>query len=184
MHADSQKNFKNVSCLKPAAFFDRDGVLNLDHGFVHKPKDFEWVHGAQETVAILNKAGFLVFVVTNQSGIARGLFSEKDVNLLHNWMNQRLFYFGARIDDFFYCPHHPETPEGPYSVECECRKPKPGLILQALEKWPVEKKNSFLIGDSKRDLEAARRAGIKGYLFDGECIKDAVSKIIFNRITK
>jgi D-glycero-D-manno-heptose 1,7-bisphosphate phosphatase len=169
------------SQLRPAAFFDRDGVLNVDTGFVSRPEEYVWTPGAIAAVAALNAAGYLVFVVSNQSGVARGRFTCADVDRLHTWMNGELARAGARIDGFYYCPHHPTEGAGPYTGDCDCRKPKPGLILRALAEWPVDIGRSFLIGNSDRDLEAARRAGVRGIRFGGGDLREAVAKAMAGR---
>lgn len=160
---------------RPAAFLDRDGVLNVDAGYVHLPKDFVWIQGAREAIRTLNAAGHFVFVVSNQSGVARGMFSLDDVERLHVWINSELALLGARVDAFYFCPHHPTEGRGPFARECDCRKPKPGMILRACAEWPVDIARSFLIGNSERDLEAARRAGIRGIGFDGGNLRAVVT---------
>lgn len=148
--------------LRPAIFFDRDGVLNEDTGFPHKPEHIRWVEGAKEAVAFARAKGYLIFIVTNQSGIARGLYSEADVEALHAWMNKEL----GGVDAFAYCPHHPTEGVGAYKTECACRKPKPGMITHFLEIYAVDKDKSLLIGDRESDVEAAKAAGIKGFLYE------------------
>lgn len=150
---------------KPAAFLDRDGVLNVDKGYVHTPDEFTWVQGAREAVKLLNDKGYLLIVVTNQAGVARGYYKEEHVNALHAWMNAELNKIGAHIDAFYFCPHHPTEGLGSYRVECSCRKPKPGLIERALAEWPVDLQHSFLVGDRESDIACASAAGVKGYLF-------------------
>lgn len=152
---------------KRAVFFDRDGVLNEDTGYVHRWEELQWVPGARELVGRLTREGWLLFVVTNQSGVARGYYSEQDVRQLHEAMNQEFARYGGRITEFSYCPHLPGAPVKAYDVNCSCRKPKPGMILQLLEKYSINKQKALLIGDSPRDVEAAERAGIRGYLFTG-----------------
>jgi D-glycero-D-manno-heptose 1,7-bisphosphate phosphatase len=147
---------------RPAAFLDRDGVLNRDVGYVWRTQDFEWLPGARGAIKNLNDAGFLVIVVTNQAGIARGLYSEDDVGRLHRWINSELEREGAHIDAFYYCPHHPVDGVGTYRMTCECRKPAAGLLLQAMKDWPIDAGKSFMIGDKEVDLQAAHAAGIKG----------------------
>lgn len=164
--------------LRPAAFLDRDGVLNVDSGYVHRAGDFVWMPGAKEAVKFLNDSGYLVFVVTNQSGVARGYYTEKQVNDLHRWMNAELSRRGARIDAFYYCPHHPREGTGIYKKICTCRKPAPGLLLKASREWPADKRKSFLIGDKESDLQAAAGAGIKGYLFSGGNLLAFVKNIL------
>ena len=152
---------------RPAAFLDRDGVINLDHGYVHSPDRFVWVEGAMAAIRWLNEQGYLVFVVTNQSGIARGYYDEAAVHALHGWMAAQLASAGAHIDAFYFCPHHPDAVHDALRLSCDCRKPKPGMLLRAFAEWPVERPGSFLIGDRSTDIEAAAAAGIPGHLFDG-----------------
>ena len=166
-----------LSTARPAIFFDRDGVLNVDVNYLYKTEDFQWIAGAKEAIKYYNDQGYLVFVVTNQSGVARGYYSEADVHNLHKWMQQELAAAGARIDAFYHCPHHVQGSVVEYSLDCGCRKPAPGLLLQAMEEWPVNKDQSLLIGDKPSDIEAAQAAGIKGYLFAGGNLLEFVTKI-------
>lgn len=159
-----------------AIFFDRDGVLNEDDGYVHDMAHLRWVEGAKEAVAALTQAGWLLFVVTNQSGVARGYYSEDDVKKLHEEMNQEFQRQGGHITEFFYCPHLPGAPVKAYDCICHCRKPEPGMILQALEKYHIAKENAFLFGDGKRDVEAAKRAGIQGFLYTGGNLKQFIQE--------
>jgi D-glycero-D-manno-heptose 1,7-bisphosphate phosphatase len=152
---------------RPALFLDRDGVLNVDRNYVFRPEDFEWIEGAVETVAAFNARGWHVFVVTNQSGIARGFYTEEQMQALHAWLNAELAAQGARIDRIYHCPYHEEGTIERYRRDSYDRKPKPGMILQAMTDFPVIKERSFLIGDKPADLEAARAAGIRGFLFAG-----------------
>lgn len=160
--------------MRPAVFFDRDGVLNSDKGYLYRAEDFEWMPGAAEAVRYLNGRGYLVFVVTNQSGVARGYYSEEDVVRLHGWMNAELAKFGAHIDAFYYCPHLPDGSVEAYRCACECRKPLPGLILQAFGEWNVDKDRSFLVGDRLSDVQAAEAAGISGFTFPGGNLYDFI----------
>ncbi len=150
---------------RPAAFLDRDGVLNVDKGYLFRSEEFEWMPGAIAAIKHLNDGGYLVFVVTNQSGVARGYYGEEDVIRLHDWMNGELARHGARIDKFYYCPHYTEGPASEYIQTCQCRKPLPGLILAAFAEWDIDREKSFLIGDKNSDLAAAAAAGIPGYKF-------------------
>lgn len=152
---------------RPAVFFDRDGVLNVDKDFVYKIADLEWIEGAIDAVHWCNTHGYFVFVVTNQSGIARGYYSETDMRAFHQHMQDCLAAHGAHIDAFAHCPHHPQGTVPKYTQDCKCRKPKPGLISQILDQWPVDSAHSLLIGDKARDLEAAQSAGIRAALFTG-----------------
>lgn len=152
---------------RPAVFLDRDGVLNVDHGYIHSPEQIEWIPGAPAAVKLLNDAGYYVFVVTNQSGVARGLYGENDVVKLHRWMARELAVHGASVDDWRYCPFHPEGQVEAYRTSHPWRKPSPGMIVDLLKCWPVERERSFLIGDQTSDIEAAGAASLPGYLFKG-----------------
>lgn len=145
---------------KPAAFLDRDGTLNEDAGYVHRPEEFRWLPGAQETIKLLNNAGYLVFVVTNQAGVGRGYYTEADVERLHAWMNGQLRSQGAHVDAFYFCPHHPESGIGDYRQTCTCRKPEPGLFSKAASDWGIDLARSVGLGDKESDAEASRRAGV------------------------
>lgn len=152
---------------KQAVFFDRDGVLNHDLGYLYKAEDFQWTDGARETIKMLNDMGRLVFVVTNQSGIARGYYAEAELHALHDWMRLDLAKIGAHIDDWQYCPHHPAAAKPELRAVCGCRKPEPGMILALLRKWKLRAENCLLIGDKQSDLEAAEKTGMPGELFKG-----------------
>lgn len=152
---------------RPAAFLDRDGVLNVDRGYVHRVEDFEWIEGAPQAVKWLNDRGYLVFVVSNQAGIARGYYEEADALRLFDWMQADLRKVGAHIDAFYFCPHHPFEGRDPYRMNCACRKPKPGLLLRAMGEWEVDVERSFFIDDRAENLQAATMLGIRSYHFQG-----------------
>lgn len=154
--------------LRPALFLDRDGVLNEDQGYVHRWEDFRWIEGAREAIAAFNRAGWLVIVVTNQSGVGRGYYTEAAMHALHARMNAELAVAGGRIDALYYCPQHPEASVEAYRhPDPPDRKPNPGMILRALAEWPIDRERSVLVGDKPSDLEAAARAGVRGLLFRG-----------------
>lgn len=162
-----------VILRKPAVFFDRDGVLNEDDGYVYQPKDFKWIPGAVDTIKRIKDEGYAIFVITNQSGIARGFYTEEDVIHLHNWINYELLQkYAVQIDSFYYCPHHPTVGLAPYKTNCECRKPKPGLIQRALSEFNIDTERSYFVGDKDTDMQAATAVGIKGYKFNSENLLD------------
>ena len=159
--------------LNKAVFFDRDGVLNEEIGYLFEVEKFKWTLGAIDSLC--NEKNFLVIVVTNQSGVARNFYAEDDVKKIHDFMQNDLKNFGAHIDAFYYCPHHPEGVVEKYKKVCNCRKPKPGMILQAAKDFDIDLKQSILFGDSQRDIDAAKNAGLKaGIFFSGGNLFDLV----------
>jgi D-glycero-D-manno-heptose 1,7-bisphosphate phosphatase len=162
---------------KPAVFFDRDGVINKEKNYLYKVSDFEWIADAKEAIKHFNDKGYYVFVVTNQSGIARGYYSEKDMNILHNYINNELNKVGAKIDEFFHSPYHPDIINEKHLTLSHLRKPNTGMLDLAFKKWNIEKNKSLLIGDQNIDIECAVRFGIKGHLFIGGSLLKFVKKI-------
>lgn len=152
---------------RPALFLDRDGVINADTGYPWRAADIIWTEGVFEALALARQRGFQIFVVTNQSGVARGLYREEDVRALHAWMGARLAAAGAAVDDWRYCPYHPDASVKAYRTAHPWRKPSPGMILDLLQQWPTDRSNSLLIGDQETDMAAARAAGIRAHLFKG-----------------
>jgi D-glycero-D-manno-heptose 1,7-bisphosphate phosphatase len=143
-----------------ALFLDRDGTLNVEKNYVYKIRDFEFIEGIIEIIRTYQKNGFLIFIITNQAGIARGYYSENDFRILTDWMIRELKTFGIEIAKVYHCPHHPDI-----TGECDCRKPKPGLILKAINEFNINPSESVLIGDKKSDILAGENAGIGKNLF-------------------
>ena len=146
---------------KPAVFLDRDGVINQDNGYVSEVDDFKFIEGVIEACVELQKKGYLLVVITNQSGIARGYFTEKQFNTLTEWMDWSMADRGVDLDGIYYCPHHSEEGQGEFKVDCECRKPKPGMLLNAIEDLNIDIANSILVGDKVSDLQAGIAVGVK-----------------------
>ena len=164
---------------RPAVFFDRDGTINADEkGYMHRPEELVFLPGAIAAVKRINALGYYAFLITNQSGVARGYFSEAELKTLLDWMRSELAKDGAVIDDVRYCPHHPSgTVEG-YLEDHPWRKPKPGMILDLMQHWPVVTEGSFVIGDRDSDIAAAQAAGLPGFLFEGGDLDAFVADIL------
>lgn len=139
-----------------AIFLDRDGVINKEVNYLSDPEEFELLEGTVEALKIMKHQGYLLIVITNQSGLARGYFSEETLNDIHTKMKRLLNDGGVELDDIFYCPHHPE-----FTGECSCRKPKPGMLLEAKEKYEIDLSRSYMVGDTLSDIKAGKNAGCK-----------------------
>jgi D-glycero-D-manno-heptose 1,7-bisphosphate phosphatase len=152
---------------RPAVFLDRDGVINVDRGYVASRAAFQWIPGAIDAIKALGKAGYYVFVATNQSGIARGLYTEQEMRALHDYVSAKLEEKGAHVDDWRHCPFHPEGTVPVFSRVSDWRKPGPGMILDLMRAWPVDRAKSVLIGDKESDMQAAAAAHVRGLRFCG-----------------
>ena len=146
--------------VQRAAFIDRDGVLNEDHGYVHRREDFRWLPGAVDALAQLQHDGHALVIVSNQSGIGRGMYTQADVDRLHADIATELSGHGVRLAGIYTCPHHPDAALPAYRVACDCRKPRPGMILQAAAELAIDLGASCLFGDKVSDIEAGRSAGV------------------------
>ncbi len=164
-------------------FLDRDGVINVDHGYVHDEHDFEFIDGVFDACKQLKQMGYQLVLVTNQSGIARGKFSEDRFLSLTQWMDWNFVDNGVEFDGIYYCPHHPEHGIGKYKEDCDCRKPKPGMFISARDFLKIDMANSVMVGDKAEDLMAAQAAGVgrkilvrtgKPITPQGEALADAV----------
>jgi len=149
--------------VKRAVFLDRDGTINIEKEYLYKKEDFEFITGAPEAIRLLNQAGFMVVVVTNQSGVARGYYTEDDVENLHRHIARELKEAGAHVDAWLYCPHHPSG-RGSYALPCDCRKPLPGMLQEAARRYDIDLENSIMIGDKLADVEAGQAAGCRTIL--------------------
>ena len=144
--------------MNKAAFFDRDGTINVNTGHLHEAEKLVFVPGAPELIRSYNEQGYLVIVVTNQAGIAKGYYTENQMHELHRVMNERLqAEYGAHIDAFYFCPHHPD-----FTGECDCRKPKTGMLERAIREHDIDSKKSIMFGDKEHDIICAQKIGIEG----------------------
>jgi len=164
---------------KKVIFLDRDGVINKEVGYLHKIKDFEFIDGVFDACLYFQALGYQIIIITNQSGIERGYYSENDFHIVNNWMLEQFKDRGVGILDVFFCPHGPES-------NCDCRKPKPGMFNQANDKHDINMKNSWMIGDKEADIQAANAAGIENTVLvkSGHVIneKNSKAKFILNSI--
>jgi D-glycero-D-manno-heptose 1,7-bisphosphate phosphatase len=163
---------------RPAAFLDRDGVVNHDDGYMGTKERIRWMPNAAKAIRRLNEAGYLVFFFTNQSGVAHGYFSEDELRVLHDWMIDELAAEGAVVDDVRYCPHHPGGSVAGYLEDHHWRKPSPGMIHDLMAHWPVRLHGSFVIGDRASDIEAAQAANLPGFLFSGGDLDAFVTEVM------
>jgi D,D-heptose 1,7-bisphosphate phosphatase len=163
---------------RKALFLDRDGVVNVDHGYVGTRDRFEWMPGAREAIRTATDAGWHVFVVTNQSGVARGLYDEAAVIALHRWMADEVRRAGGTIDDIRYCPFHPDAAVAAYRRVSDWRKPAPGMLLDLMRSWELDAGRCVVVGDQESDMAAAATAGMKGFRFPGGNLLDFIRPII------
>ncbi|WP_419827789.1 HAD family hydrolase [Sphingomonas sp.] len=149
---------------RPALFLDRDGVINVDTGYPHRPEELAFTSTAIDGVRLANEAGCLVIVATNQSGVSRGLFGLEAVDRFHDAIRARMAAAGARIDAIYSCPYHPDGTVAAFRADHEDRKPRPGMLLRAMREWPIDRARSLMVGDKPSDLAAAEAAGVAAIL--------------------
>lgn len=168
--------------MNKALFLDRDGIVNVDHGYVFEKENFEFVDGIFDLCRLASDKGYSLIVITNQAGIARGYYNEEDFLELSSWMKQQFKHENIIIDDVFYCPHHPTKGKGLLLKACTCRKPEPGMILEAAQKHHIDLKQSIFIGDKVSDMQAAQNAGIHNRILVASQYDDH-QKITAHRVT-
>jgi D-glycero-D-manno-heptose 1,7-bisphosphate phosphatase len=149
---------------RPAVFIDRDGTISEEVGYINHPSRFRLFPYTAAAIKLLNDQGWLAVVITNQAGVARGYFTESMIEAVHDSLRRELGEKGARVDGIYYCAHHPSVGEPPYRQECDCRKPKPGLVTRASKELGIALKQSWMIGDRYGDIELARNAGVRSAL--------------------
>ncbi len=167
---------KNIK-QKKAIFLDRDGTINIEKDYLFKITDFEFIPGVIPALKLIQKAGYFIIVITNQSGIARGYYTENDFQILNNWMLQRLKSFGIDVAAVYYCPHHPAAPIEKYRVDCDCRKPKLGMFEKAVKDFDLDLKECIAIGDKIRDCEICKLTACRGYLISDNEKKPIIESV-------
>ena len=163
---------------RPALFLDRDGVLNHDHGYVGFREHFDWVDGAVDAIKLATDLGWHVFVVTNQSGVARGLYTEHDAKSLLHWVSDEARRHGGTIDDWRYCPYHPEGTVPEYRRASDWRKPGPGMLLSLIDDWQLQPGRCLMVGDQPTDVDAATAAGMRSATFHGGNLRDFIAPLL------
>ena len=167
--------------MNKAIFLDRDGTINIEKNYIYRKEDFEFIPGAIEALRNFKQAGFRLIVITNQSGIARGYYTEEDFQKINSWMQLTLSKQGAEIDKVYYCPHHPDAIYNRYRKECNCRKPKTGLFFQAVKDFNIDLNCSYAIGDRLRDCSICNESECRGFLIGLTESKETIDKIKNNR---
>lgn len=174
--------------MKKAIFLDRDGTLNREKSYLYQEKDLEFEEGTIEALSILRRLGYVLLVVTNQSGVARGYYSEEDLKAFHQVFQARLQEEGQSIDAYYYCPHHPEKGLGKYKIDCSCRKPKTGMLEQGIAEYNIDRTKSYMIGDKGADVRAGKAAGLApvlvrtGYGKEEEKTLDKDEAMVFDNV--
>ena len=169
---------------QPAIFLDRDGTLNIDEQYTHKISDFRWVRGAPEALQLFSEAGLDIFIVTNQGGIGRGIFTESDMHHFNNHLIADAAAIGGQIKDVAFCPHHPMAITSNLLTPCLCRKPGHKMIVDLAEKWSLDLAASVMIGDRESDVAAGKAAGCQAYLFDGSDLLELARHVLNQHFTR
>lgn len=152
--------------MNKAVILDRDGTINEEKNYLYKIEDFDFTYKAKEAIKQLRDNGYIIIVITNQAGIARGYYNEKQLENLHEWINKELEKYETKIDEFLYCPHHPTAGKGDYRIECNCRKPNTYLYEYAIKKYDIDISKSYVIGDKITDLIPGNKLGMKTILVE------------------
>lgn len=165
--------------MEKVIFLDRDGTINVEVDYLHKSEDFRFEENAEKAIKIFNDLGYKVIVVTNQSGIARGYYTEEDLKKLHEYLNKKLSEAGAKVNAYYYCPHHPEAKLEKYKKDCRCRKPNLGMFLHAQKDFKIDFEKSIIVGDKLSDLESGVRLGMRTVLVETGHGKEELAKLYF-----
>ena len=167
--------------MNKAVFLDRDGTINVEKNYLYKIEDFEFLPGVIDGLKLLQEAGFLLIIITNQSGIARGYYNEEDFDRLNHWMLEQLKNAGVIISRVYYCPHLPDAPVEMYRKDCDCRKPKLGMFDQAIRDYNIDISLSYAIGDKLRDCAVCENTSCKGFLVGNSEKEDIIQDVIKNK---
>lgn len=162
---------------KKAILLDRDGTINVEKDYLYRIEDFEFEKNVVEALKIFSDLGYILAVVTNQSGIARGFYTEEDLERLNNYIKGKLAEDGINIEKFYYCPHHPEKGIGKYKIDCECRKPKTGMLDAAISELNIDICQSYMVGDTLADLDAGKKVGLTPILVTTGHGKETLEKL-------
>jgi len=160
-----------------AVFLDRDGTINIDKNYVYKIDDFEFIPGVIKALKLFQEKGYKLFIITNQSGIARGYYTEEDFHILNNWMLSQLEKNNINIESVYYCPHLDEAKVLKYKKNCTCRKPNLGLFYKAIEEFDIDLNQSIVIGDKERDIAISKISQCRGYIVDDKSINKSLLSI-------
>ena len=181
--AQSQKKDRALMLRKPAIFLDRDNTLINDDGYIFAIEKFSWINGASAALKRFHDADIPVFIVTNQGGIGRGIFSERQMHQFNDHLVTTAGKAGGFITDIAFCPHHPLSPDPAMAAACRCRKPEPGLLFDLAQKWEIDLATSVMIGDRDSDVKAGKRAGMHTYLFTENNLDDLAKKVMYSHFS-